>query len=134
MNNSHIKELLKKIYYESEHVKLYPSLIGGGAGVALFKVLYQKHFSNAGFDDQIIMDIQDLAEKNQHNENITFAIGQSGVSWFFLYLFKADIISQADFKALCTNDDFLKSKSLALTNIILSAFLNFSTFPSATFL
>ncbi|MCW3107595.1 MAG: hypothetical protein JWQ09_2101, partial [Segetibacter sp.] len=110
LKKTEAEKILHKVHSELENQQLYPSLLGGSAGVALFKVLYFKYFRK-GFDEKLLESIQQLAESSLINPNFEFSSGVTGINWFFAFLLKNGIITRKDFKAACFDDKILKEKS-----------------------
>lgn len=106
--------ILNRIFEEvNEHKLNHPSLLGGDAGIELYKVLYNKYFaSKKKMDLKPKENVQNFIEDSITNINSTFCHGEAGRNCFFYYLNKRKILSKSDIEFLCDNDDELKKESL----------------------
>lgn len=109
-----IKNILENIYLESENSALAPSLFVGEAGIALFRILYLKHFKKSAYDLKTVASIQAITESLITTTDSSFCYGSSGIKWLFSYLFKLDIIEKNDYENISSDDNITAADALKL--------------------
>jgi hypothetical protein len=98
-------QILNNIYNEIEGDNTLISLMGGGTGVALFKIYYLKYVKKNDLNEDIIYSLQELSEASINYNNISsFCNGQAGINWFFNLLYNLGYIEKKDFKIITSND------------------------------
>ncbi|BAU55616.1 Lanthionine synthetase C-like protein [Mucilaginibacter gotjawali] len=121
---SKLESILKRIYIESDTGTSSSSLMIGDSGVALFRILYLKHFENSLYDDKTISTIQALAESLVSSNDNSFCYGNSGTKWFFSYLYQLEIIEECDYNNICLGDELIVESALGLLETKNYEFLN----------
>jgi lantibiotic modifying enzyme len=111
---SDLKNILEYIYIESDNSALAPSLFVGEAGIALFRILYLKHFKNSAYDPKTIASIQAITESLITIADSSFCYGSSGIKWLFSYLYKLDIIEKDDYENISLDDNITAANALKL--------------------
>jgi hypothetical protein len=107
--------ILNEIYRDIEQNKSI-SLLGGGPGIALFKLHYLKHLKGNDLSD-VEAAIQELSELSiSYNNLASFSGGQAGINWFFKFLSNEGYIEKEDYNLVGETDHELTETSLAYLN------------------
>jgi len=103
-DNNLIQLKLGKIYEEAMQYANDPSLYNGNAGICMFGLLYCKHFKDGEVDPKLGDNIQKIIDEYLYLPSNTLANGKSGVNWFFLQMYKCDVIERQDLDEISFED------------------------------
>ncbi len=90
-----------------------PSLMGGGAGIALYRFNYLQYFKQSDEQEDVLLNsINILAEQAATCELSTLSNGRAGINWLFTYLYRNDFLYREDLEALCSDEEQLAAIAL----------------------
>lgn len=109
-----INTILHGIYRQSSlNITNNFSLLTGKAGILLFKMEYCKYF-NYKFDPDLQDEIHELALNSFKNTDMTFCSGNTGIKWFFTYLYNKQLITKNDWQFVCSNNKDIKEIAIEM--------------------
>ncbi len=109
-----IKEILAHPVYRYDAMQNH-SLYAGSPGYIMLALEESKQDS-ASLAENVIQALQQLVDGDRTYWNGSFAGGQAGVHWLYVYLYKAGLLEDEDYELLCSDDLVLQQYALQELN------------------